>query len=50
MMNGIGFGFGDLIEFSRNNLVDLAFTLRLNTYMGQKKWEINLVDMRPCTP
>jgi len=50
IMNGIGFGFGDLIEFSRNNLVDLAFTLRLNTYMGQKKWEINLVDLRPCTP
>jgi single-stranded-DNA-specific exonuclease len=47
LMNGIGFGFGDHVNTSRNSLMDLAFTLRLNSYMGQEKWEINLVDLRP---
>ena len=45
-MNGIGFGLGPRIELSQNNLVDLVFTLRLNTYLGQDNWEINLIDLR----
>jgi len=49
IINGIGFNLGNLIELSRKNLVDLAFTLRLNSYMGQDKWEINLIDLKPCT-
>ncbi len=49
VINGIGFGFGSLIELSQKNRVDLAFTLRLNTYMGQAKWEMNLIDLKPCT-
>lgn len=46
-MNGIGFGFGNLVRESQNALMDLAFTLRLNSFMGQEKWELNLVDLRP---
>jgi single-stranded-DNA-specific exonuclease len=49
VINGIGFGFGSLIELSQKNPVDLAFTLRLNSYMGQAKWEMNLIDLKPCT-
>jgi len=49
VISGIGFGFGSLIELSQKNRVDLAFTLRLNTYMGQAKWEMNLIDLKPCT-
>ena len=47
-INGIGFGFGDLAAAARNSPMDLAFTLRLNTYMGQDKWELNIVDLRPA--
>lgn len=47
IMNGIGFGLGSLMELSKNSPVDLAFSLRLNTYQGQNNWEINLVDLRP---
>ena len=50
MMNGIGFGFGGLIELLHNNLFDLAFSLRLNSYLGQEKWEIHLVDLQPSAP
>jgi len=49
-MNGIGFGFGNLIDISQNSLIDLAFTLRLNSYMGQQKWEMNLLDLHPSIP
>jgi len=48
VINGIGFGLGSLIELSQKNQVDLAFTLRLNSYMGQAKWEVNLIDLKPC--
>ncbi len=48
-INGIGFGFGDLAASAQNDLMDLAFTLRLNSYMGREKWELNLVDLRPST-
>lgn len=47
MMNGIGFNFGDMLQASKKSPVDLAFTLRLNTFMGQEKWQINLVDLKP---
>ena len=46
-INGIGFGFGNLVDISQHSLMDLAFTLRLNSFMGQQKWELNLVDMHP---
>ncbi len=46
-INGIGFGFGSHLQEAQINHLDIAFTLRLNTYMGQDKWEINLVDLRP---
>jgi single-stranded-DNA-specific exonuclease len=46
-INGIGFGFGNLVDISQNSQMDLAFTLRLNSYMGQQKWELNLVDLQP---
>jgi single-stranded-DNA-specific exonuclease len=48
-INGIGFGFGNLAAVSQKSLMDLAFTLRLNSYLGQEKWELNIVDLRPST-
>ncbi len=47
LMNGIGVGFGSVNKEVKNTPMDLAFTLRLNSYMGQEKWEIQLVDIRP---
>ena len=47
-INGIGFGFGNLAVTSQKSLMDLAFTLRLNSFMGQEKWELNIVDLRPA--
>ena len=41
LMNGIGFGFGNLIHEAQNSLMDIAFVLKLNSYMGQDKWEIH---------
>ena len=29
--------------------MDLAFTLRLNSFRGQQKWELNLVDLHPTS-
>jgi len=46
-MNGIGFGFGDFIRDTQKSPVDIAFVLKLNSYMGQNKWEIRLIDLRP---
>ena len=48
-MNGIGFGFGNYIQEAQNSLMDIAFALKLNSYMGQDKWEIHLVALRPTT-
>lgn len=48
-VNGIGFGFGGFVSQARNGPMDLAFTLRLNSYMGQENWELNLVDLHPGT-
>jgi single-stranded-DNA-specific exonuclease len=48
-MNGIGFGFGNFIQYAQNSLMDLAFALKLNSYMGQDKWEIRLVALRSTT-
>ena len=49
-INGIGFGFGSWVDISQNSLMDLAFTLRLNSFMGQQNWELNLVDLHPSIP
>jgi single-stranded-DNA-specific exonuclease len=49
-INGIGFAFGNRVDISQNTLMDLAFTLRLNSYMGQQKWELNLTDLHPSIP
>jgi len=46
-MNGIGFGFGEFIHEAQNSLMDIAFALKLNSYMGQAKWEIHLTALRP---
>ena len=46
-MNGIGFGFGSFIQEAQNSLMDIAFALKLNSYMGQAKWEIHLIALRP---
>jgi single-stranded-DNA-specific exonuclease len=48
-INGIGFGFGNLVAASQKGVMDLAFTLRLNSYMGQEKWQLNIVDLRPSS-
>jgi single-stranded-DNA-specific exonuclease len=48
-INGIGFGFGSQVAAAQKSPMDLAFTLRLNSYMGQDKWELNIVDLRPAT-
>jgi single-stranded-DNA-specific exonuclease len=48
-INGIGFGFGDLLQDTQNTLMDIAFALKLNSFMGRDKWEINLVGLRPST-
>jgi len=45
-MNGIGFGFGNYIQEAQNSLMDIAFALKLNSYMGRNKWEIHLVALR----
>lgn len=49
VMNGIGFGLSGHFETSQNNRVDLVFTLRLNTYMAQNNWEMNLLALRPSS-
>jgi len=49
-MNGIGFGFGDFIHDTQKSLMDIAFVLKLNSYMGQEKWEIRLIALRPANP
>jgi len=46
-MNGIGFGFGNFIQDAQNSLMDIAFTLQLNSYMGQNKWEIRIIALHP---
>jgi len=46
-MHGIGFGFGNFIQDAQKSLVDIAFVLKLNSYMGQDKWEIRLIALRP---
>jgi single-stranded-DNA-specific exonuclease len=46
-MSGIGFGFGDFIHDAQKSPVDIAFVLKLNSYMGQNKWEIRLIALRP---
>jgi hypothetical protein len=47
-MNGIGFGFGNFIQDAQNSLMDIAFTLQLNSYMGQNKWEIRIIALHPA--
>jgi single-stranded-DNA-specific exonuclease len=46
-MHGIGFGFGNFIQNIQQSLMDIAFVLKLNSYMGQTKWEIRLIALRP---
>jgi single-stranded-DNA-specific exonuclease len=46
-MNGIGFGFGKYIQNAQESLMDIAFSIKLNSYMGQAKWEMRLVGLRP---
>jgi single-stranded-DNA-specific exonuclease len=47
-IQGIGFGFGEMLSLvEAENLVDIAFTLQLNSYMGRENWEIRLVDIKP---
>lgn len=46
-VNGIGFGFGNFITTAQNSKMDIVFALRLNSYMGQDKWEIHVLDLRP---
>ena len=48
-MSGIGFGLGHFLDISQKSLMDLAFTLRLNSFRGQQKWELNLVDLHPTS-
>ena len=46
-MNGIGFGFGKFIQNAQESLMDIAFSIKLNSYMGRAKWEMRLVGLRP---
>ncbi len=46
-VNGIGFNFGSFLDQTRSIPLDLAFTLRLNSWQGQDNWELNLVDLQP---
>ena len=47
-LQGIGFGFGDMLPVvQEQSLMDIAFTLHLNSYMGRENWEIRLVDIKP---
>jgi single-stranded-DNA-specific exonuclease len=46
-VNGIGFNFGSFLDQTRSIPLDLAFTLRLNSWQGQDHWELNLVDLQP---
>ena len=47
-LQGIGFGFGDMLPVvQEQSLMDIAFTLQLNSYMGRENWEIRLVDIKP---
>jgi single-stranded-DNA-specific exonuclease len=45
-INGIGFNWGHQLPLAQNNLVDLAFSLRLNTFRGNDSWEMQLLDLK----
>jgi len=46
-MDGIAFGFADLMQDVKNSLMDIAFHLKLNSFQGQNKWEMQAVALRP---
>jgi len=46
-VDGVGFGFADCIPDAKNSLMDIAFHLKLNSFMGQNKWEMQAVALRP---
>ena len=46
-INGIGFNLGYHLPLAQDNLMDLAFTLRLNTFRGNDSWEMQLLDLKP---
>jgi single-stranded-DNA-specific exonuclease len=46
-VNGIGFNLGNHLREAQSGPMDIAFTLRINSFMGQERWEINLIDIRP---
>jgi single-stranded-DNA-specific exonuclease len=46
-IDGIGFGFGDFLQEAKKSLLDIAFKLRTNSYMGQNKWEMYTIALRP---
>ena len=46
-INGIGFNLGHYQGEAKKGLVDLAFTLRFNTFRGSDRWEMQLKDLRP---
>jgi single-stranded-DNA-specific exonuclease len=45
-INGIGFNLGHHLPMAQKNLMDLAFSLRLNTYRGNDSWELQLLDLK----
>ena len=50
LIDGIGFGFAGFIPEAERSLMDIAFNLRFNSYMGQNKWEMFTVALRPSHP
>jgi hypothetical protein len=49
-IHGIGFNLAHHLPVAQKSMMDLACTLRFNTYRGSDSWEIQLIDLRLSRP
>jgi single-stranded-DNA-specific exonuclease len=47
LIHGIGFNLGHHLPLAQKNEMDLAFSLRFNTFRGSDSWELRLIDLKP---
>jgi single-stranded-DNA-specific exonuclease len=47
IIHGIGFNLAHHLPVAQQTDVDLAFSLRFNTYRGNNSWELRLLDIKP---
>jgi len=45
-LNGIGFGLGDKLNLT-SNPVSMAFKIKTNTFRGERRFELHLLDIAP---